>query len=481
MSSIFWYDLETSGINPRWDRVIQFAGLRTDLSLNETGEELCTYVRLPADVLPNPVAALVTGITPQQTQREGIDEWEAFRKILQLFSKPGTCVAGYNSLRFDDEFVRYGLYRLLMDPYAREWQNGNSRWDMIDLVRAAYALRPDGIEWPEENGVPVFKLEALAAANGITHESAHDAMSDVRATVGLTRVIRKKQPLLYEYYFKMRAKKEVRALLEPVGKHLCVHVTGMYPRTQSALAPVMSLTRHPKNNNSYIVVDLSKDIRPLLEWDTEKLKENLFSKDIDQRPPLKELRINRCPFISGANVLRAEDQVRLNIPMDKVFERKQLLNKADIGRKIAQVYAQPEQQTSLDVDAALYDGFINDNDKARCDDFQQSLLNGVWPENAVFEDKRLTDLSFRLKARCFPHLLTEAEQARWMEFVRDKLSASQAPWLTLRAARAELDEQLTRLNSTVGSEGSLAGKADNTLAALDEHFSRLEHELGSGF
>ena len=213
MSSIFWYDLETSGINPRWDRVIQFAGLRTDLSLQETGEELCTYVRLPADVLPNPVAALVTGITPQQTQREGIDEWEAFRKILKLFSKPGTCVAGYNSLRFDDEFVRYGLYRLLMDPYAREWQNGNSRWDMIDLVRAAYALRPDGIEWPEENGVPVFKLEALAAANGITHESAHDAMSDVRATVGLAKVIRDKQPLLYEYYFKMPAKKKVRALL----------------------------------------------------------------------------------------------------------------------------------------------------------------------------------------------------------------------------------------------------------------------------
>ena len=475
MSSIFWYDLETSGINPRWDRVIQFAGLRTDLSLEETGEELCTYVRLPADVLPNPMAALVTGITPQQTQAQGIDEWEAFRKILKLFSKPGTCVAGYNSLRFDDEFVRHGLYRLLMDPYAREWQNGNSRWDMIDLVRAAYALRPEGIEWPEENGVPVFKLESLAAANGIKHESAHDAMSDVRATVGLAKVIREKQPLLYAYYYKMRAKKEVRALLEPIGKNLCVHVTGMYPRSQSALAPVVSVARHPQNNNSFIVVDLSKDIRPLLEWDAEKLQENLFSKNPEERPPLKELRINRCPFISGANVLRKQDQARLNLQMGKIEERKRALTAANISRKIAQVYSGPRPEPAPDVDAALYDGFINDNDKARCEDFQQSLLNGVWPENMHFDDGRLSELSFRLKARCFPHLLTETEQGRWMEFVSNKLSAKSAPWLSLPQARIELDEQLAQASSGAGGDA----RAATTLAALDEHYSRLEMEIGA--
>ncbi len=475
MSSIFWYDLETSGVNPRWDRVIQFAGLRTDLSLNESGEELCTYVKLPADVLPNPMAALVTGITPQQTQREGIDEWEAFREILKRFSKPGTCVAGYNSLRFDDEFMRYGLYRLLMDPYAREWQNGNSRWDIIDLVRGAYALRPEGIEWPEIDGVPVFKLEELAPANGIAHESAHDAMSDVRATIGLARVIREKQPLLFQYYFKMRAKKQVRELLEPIGKNLCVHVTAMYPRTQSALAPVVSVARHPRNNNSYIVADLSKDIRPLLEWDVDRLQENLFSKDPEQRPPVKELRINRCPFISTASVLRPEDQSRLNLRMGQIEERKARLKRVDIAKKIAQIYNRAPPEPSPDVDAALYDGFIGDDDKHRSEEFQQSLLNGVWPENLRFNDERLGELSFRLKARCFPHLLTESEQGRWMEFVRDKLSARDAPWLTLPQARAELNEQLTELGS-----GSVGGKekTTSTLAALDEHYSRLEHELG---
>lgn len=475
LSSIFWYDLETSGINPRWDRVIQFAGLRTDLSLKETGEEFTTYVKLPADVLPNPIAAQVTGITPQQTQREGIDEWEAFRKILKLFSKPGTCVAGYNSLRFDDEFMRYGLYRLLMDPYAREWQNGNSRWDIIDLVRGAYALRPEGIEWPKVDGVPVFKLEALAPANGITHESAHDAMSDVRATIGLARVIRDKQPLLFQYYFKMRAKKAVRELLEPIGKNLCVHVTAMYPREQSSLAPVVSVARHPRNNNSYIVADLTKDIRPLLEWDVDKLQENLFSKDPEQRPPLKELRINRCPFISTASVLRKEDQTRLNLHMGQIEDRKQQLRKANVGKKLAQIYNRPPPEASPDVDAALYDGFINDDDKARSEEFQQSLLNGVWPEQLRFNDERLGELSFRLKARCFPHLLTETEQGRWMEFVRDKLSAPDAPWLTLPRARVELNEQLAKLNS---GEASGDGKTPGTLAALDEHFSRLEHELG---
>jgi len=478
VSSIFWYDLETSGTNPRWDRVIQFAGLRTDLDLNETGEELCTYVRLPADVLPNPVAALVTGITPQQTLREGIDEWEAFRKILKLFSKPGTCVAGYNSLRFDDEFVRYGLYRLLMDPYAREWQNGNSRWDLIDLVRAAFALRPEGIEWPVVDGQQVFKLEALAAANGIVHESAHDAMSDVRATVGLARLIREKQPLLYQYYFKMRAKKEVRALLEPVGKQLCVHVTGMYPAQQSRLAPVVSVTRHPQNNNSFVVVDLSKDIRPLIEWSSDKLQENLFSRDPEMRLPLKEVRINRCPFISSAKVLRSEDKTRLNLNMENIEANLALLRRADIGKKIARIYSGSGPDPSPDVDAALYEGFFADTDKGHCDEFQMSLLNGVWPEHIEnrFVDQRLVELSFRLKARCFPHLLTDAEQARWMTFVRDKLSAREAPWLTLERARVELDEQLAQMQA--GGAGG-AEQASATLVALDEHFSQLENELGS--
>jgi len=200
-NSFYWYDLETSGTDPKWDRIVQFAGIRTDTDLETVGDEYCTYVHLPDDVLPNPNASLVTGITPQQTHTQGITETQALLKINQIFSEPNTCVAGYNSLRFDDEFMRYGLYRNLLDPYAREFRNGNSRWDLIDLVRATGALRRDGIEWPiDETGLPVYRLEILTAANGISHGKAHDAMSDVHATIGLARLIKKAQPKLFEYY-----------------------------------------------------------------------------------------------------------------------------------------------------------------------------------------------------------------------------------------------------------------------------------------
>ena len=184
--SFYWYDLETTGTEPHWDRILQFAGLRTDPNLEAAGDEFVTYVQLPDDVLPDPDAALVTGITPKRARQAGISEWRALARINALFSAPGTCVAGYNNLRFDDEFIRHGLYRNLMDPYAREWQNGNSRWDLMDLVRAAGALRPEGIEWPQDdNGLPVYSLSALTDANGLEHGQAHDALSDVTGHGGV--------------------------------------------------------------------------------------------------------------------------------------------------------------------------------------------------------------------------------------------------------------------------------------------------------
>ncbi len=189
--SFYWYDIEATGTNQKWDRIVQFAGIRTDLDLNPIGEALCFFVRLPDDVLPNPDASLVTGITPSKLAAEGISEFDALQNILQEFNAPGTCTLGYNSLRFDDEFMRYALYRHLQDPYAREYRNGNTRWDLVDLVRAAGALRPEGIHWPtDENGQTVYRLEELTKANGIDHGQAHDAMSDVHATIGMARLLK---------------------------------------------------------------------------------------------------------------------------------------------------------------------------------------------------------------------------------------------------------------------------------------------------
>ena len=166
--TLYWHDYETFGADPARDRPAQFAGQRTDLDLNPVGEPLVVYCKPASDMLPQPEACLVTGITPQLAFQQGIIEAEFIAQIHKELAKPNTCTVGYNNLRFDDEFTRYTLYRNFYDPYAREYRNNNSRWDIIDMARMCYALRPAGIEWPkDEEGVPSFKLENLTQANGL--------------------------------------------------------------------------------------------------------------------------------------------------------------------------------------------------------------------------------------------------------------------------------------------------------------------------
>lgn len=471
--TFYWYDLETSGTDPRWDRIVQFAGLRTDETLEEVGEVYCTYVQLPDDVLPNPDATLVTGITPQLSCAQGVTEWQALAEINRRFSVPGTCAAGYNSLRFDDEFIRHGFYRALLDPYAREWQNGNSRWDLIDLVRATGALRRDGIRWPvDEDGLPVYKLERMARENDLEHDQAHDALSDVRVTLALARLIREQQPKLFDYYLQLRDKRQVRSLLEPFGARLCVHVSGMYPRQQFAAAPVISLCRHPQNSNSIVVVDLSRDVEPLIDWPEERIREALFTPDNAERPPLKEIRINRCPFVAGIEVLTDENWSRLGFDRKLIKERQRRLNRPGIAQKLMRVYSRPRPERAVDVEAALYSGFLDEADRSRCRSFHDELACGRWLD-LDYRDRRLGALAGRLKARSFPGLMTPDEQSEWQHFVSEKLTAEEAPWLTLGRFEARLDELEAE---PAGASGGGAARAGEILAELRAHGLRLREE-----
>ncbi len=471
--SFFWYDLETSGTESRWDRIVQFAGLRTTMDLEETGESYSTYVQLPDDVLPNPSASLVTGITPELTQREGVSEWEALTKVAAIFAQPNSCVVGYNSLRFDDEFIRFGFYRMLLDPYAREWQNNNSRWDIIDLVRATGALRRDGIEWPtNDEGQPAYNLELMTRANGLEHGQAHDAMSDVRATLAVAQLIKRAQPRLFDYYFDHRFKKKVRSLLEPYGARLCLHVSGMYPRERYCSAPIISICRHPTNSNSIVVADLSQDIESLLSWSPEQLRERLFEPGAKDRPPLKEIRINRCPFVAGIEVLDAENYDRIGFQKRQIEERARKLRKPGVAQKLMRVYAERNLGPASDPDAALYDAFLQDSDRSRCGSFQESLAAGRWSE-LDYEDKRLGVLARRLKARSFPDWLSDAERAEHEEFVRGKLRATEADWRTLAQYRQELDE-LAAQPPAAGEPAAAVERRDGILAALRDHAEALE-------
>jgi exodeoxyribonuclease I len=440
-ATFFWYDLETTGTEPKWDRVVQFAGVRTDLDLNEIGDPVCTFVKCPIDVLPNPFATAVTGLTPQRVNAEGINELEAFVTINRLVAQPKTCVAGFNNLRFDDEFLRYGFYRHFIDPYAREWQGGNSRWDIIDLTRAAAALRPEGIEWPREGGLPSFRLEGLAAANGIGHSSAHDALSDVQATLGLARLLRRKQPRLFDYYLTLRDRAAVQLLLRPERPQICLHVSRMFPRERSCVAPIVPVARHPHNRNSVIVADLGRDVRQLVDWSADRLREALFGPDQAQRPGLKEVRLNRCPFVAPLRSLRFEDISRLGLDLDAARCRFDDLRAAPtLAARIAAVYSEHAHGREADPDAALYEGFVGDSDRARCTDVLARLVDGQESPNVQFDDERLNELLFRLRARRDDSTLNASEQDRWWRTVKAKLVDGASGGLTLERYRALLLE-----------------------------------------
>lgn len=427
MTSIFWYDYETTGITPRCDRPLQVAGIRTDFELNEIDAPVNLYCQPSDDILPHPAACAITGITPSRLAEQGLSEADFMTRVHAQLAAPGTCGAGYNTLRFDDEMTRYSLYRNFFDPYAREWQGGNSRWDLIDVVRAAYALRPDGIVWPQEEGRVTLKLERLTAANGLDHGQAHEALSDVRATIALARLIRDRQPKLYDWLFKLRSKQKVMdqiRLLQPM-----VHISGRFSADRSYVGVVLPLAWHPRNRNALIVCDLHLDPEGLLADDVETLRQRLYSRHADLPEgtlpvPLKLIHINRCPVVAPLSVLRAEDQQRLQLDMALYQARALRLSDAqELWRdKVQAIYAQDDFTPSDDPEQQLYDGFIGDRDRRLCEQVRaadpQQLAQEQWP----FDDERLPELLFRYRARNFPETLNEQEQERWKLFCQQRLS-----------------------------------------------------------
>ena len=425
--SLFWYDYETTGIVPSRDRPVQVAGIRTDLALNEIDTPVNLYCRLADDILPHPAACLVTGIDPARLRDQGLNEAAFMDRVQAELGQPGTCGAGYNSLRFDDEVTRYSLYRNFHDPYAREWQGGNSRWDLIDLVRAAYALRPDGIQWPMVNGQVSLRLELLTAANGLEHGQAHDALSDVRATIALARLLRERQPRLYDWMFDMRSKHKVIEriqLMRPM-----VHISGRFGAERNYLGIVLPLRWHPRNRNALVVCDLSHDPRVLWEEEPEVLARRLYTRREQlaegQLPvPLKLIHVNRCPAIAPLAVLAHKDRERLQLDFSIFESRIKGLHEAQAvwAKKLEHVYSTDEFALSDDPEQQLYAGFIGERDRRLCQKVREAAPDTLARHTWMFDDPRLTELLFRYRARNYPHTLDAAEQALWQQFCRGRLT-----------------------------------------------------------
>lgn len=436
--TFFWHDYETFGADPRRDRPSQFAGVRTTLDLEIVGEPLQLYCQPPRDVLPHPEACLLTGITPQTAAREGVLETEFAARIHAALAEPGTCGVGYNSLRFDDEVTRHLLYRNFHDPYAREWEHGNSRWDLIDLLRLCYALRPDGVQWPlREDGVPSFRLGDLTTANHLVHANAHDALSDVHATIALARLIRIRQPRLFNYFFELRRKQKVFGLLDYTHMTPLLHASSRYPASRGCLAMIAPLSAHPTQPNGVIVIDLDADPTDLIELDAEDIADRVFTPRADLpedviRIPLKTVHANRSPALAPLSALNGVDLARIQLDPERCQRHLLMLREADgIAEKVRKVFAAATPfDAAIDPELALYAGFPGDADKRSMREVRHLPPQLLAAQAPLFRDTRYTELLFRYRARNFPDTLNPAERKRWFAFRQIRLT-TQSPGTTL--------------------------------------------------
>ncbi|MBQ6510388.1 exodeoxyribonuclease I [Candidatus Saccharibacteria bacterium] len=427
--SFLFYDLETSGLSTRDDRIMQFAAQRTDMNLKEIGEPINILIKMTNDTLPSPSAVRTTGITPQATQADGLTEAEFCRYVINEIFTPNTIIVGYNNVRYDDEMMRHLFWRNFYDPYEWQWKDGRSRWDMLDVVRMARALRPEKIKWPvDDDGNPTNRLELITKENDIKHEHAHDALSDVFATLAVARLIKEKQPQLFNYLFKIRGKKEVQKIVNLDNKQPFVYASGKYGKDRNFITVAFPLTSG--RNGNIVVYDLSQNIEQFL------LQKPKDSKTLPvPTPTIKELAFNRCPAVAPISVLEKNDGWK-KIGLDKKEVEKnlkQLLDHPEIAEQIRIAVEEREYKPEepkdkneatyfeLNVENRLYDSFLPDQDRVRCEAIRNANSNQLADFHPNFIDERLPELLLHYKAKNFFDSLTESEQLKWEKYRRARL------------------------------------------------------------
>lgn len=432
--TFLWHDYETFGAQPMVDRPVQFAAQRTDAELRPVADPVSWYCAPADDVLPHPAACLITGITPQQARREGLIETEFAARILAQMMPARTCSAGYNSIRFDDVFTRNLLYRNLRDPYEREYQNGNSRWDLIDLARMYYALRPDGIHWPmraltdpanADLTAPSFRLQDLTRANAIEHGNAHEALADVQATIALARLLKDRQPRLFTWALRLREQKTAMALLDPVNGKPVLHTSSRIAASRGCTTLVLPLAVLPGRPKSVVAFDLMADPGPLIDEPAEVIADLVFTPAADlpagmERLPLKSIHSNHVPMLAPAATLRDTDSARIQLDPVRCQQHARRLQQAmsSVRPKVIEVFSRSfddDGETSgTDPDQMLYSGgFFSAGDKYLMGKILRLPPHELATHSWAFEDPRLPLMLLRYRARNYPDTLSTPEREAW--------------------------------------------------------------------
>lgn len=469
MTSFYFYDLETSGLRGGIDRIMQFAGQRTDQNFKPISEPDNILVKLSDDILPNPSAILFTGLSIKENKEKGTPEPEFAKYFSEKVAIEGTIFIGFNNIRFDDEFIRNMLYRNFYDAYTWHWSLNRSRWDLLDAVRMTRSLRPDGINWPSnEEFKPSNRLESLTKANNLLHEKAHDALSDVFATIEVAKLIAVKQPKLFNYLLNIRDKKLSNKVID--SNTPFVYTSGRYSTDQLQTSLVLTMDFNSSSSAAQ-VYDLRVDPEPLLNMSVNELIEKWRYGPEKPREdmPLKTIKLNRCPAVAPLSVLDKPSIKRLKIDVDKIKKHEQILksHKTEFNQKLKEVISglnaerDSRQQSFMSfADQKLYSGFISPNDQKLLPNARQ-----IPPLPSVnFTDKRLNELYFIYLARNFSDQLIEKQKEDWKEMVNKRLfSGESSPFTRYTSDLAELKK---------------TNKKSKLIIELEELASTIEADYG---
>lgn len=480
--TLLWYDLETFGRYSRYDRIAQFAAVRTDEQFNPVEEPVVLYGKLSPDYLPDPLACLITGITPQEANEKGLCEAELIKAIDIHLSRPGTCALGFNTLAFDDEFIRNLYYRNFHDPYHREWSGGNSRWDILDLSRATRDLRPEGINWPvNDEGKPTVKLEALTEANGLSHAKAHDALSDVYATIAVAKLIHDRQPKLFEWAFTHRSKDRARTLIDLAERTPLVHTASAYYSDKGNTTLVCPLVTDPERRNVIHSFDLRQDPEALLTLPEDEIRRRLFTSSAElaaegtERIALKGIAINKAPFLAPRSVMTPEAADRLGIDIPLAMERWERLRRdSALVAKLRRVFSvKPDWGHSDDPDLQIYDRFFSDEDKPMLEQIRNTAPGDLPGLSITARDPRLPEMLRRYIGRNWPEVLDGEGRRRWKSFCASRILFPPIP------DASDLGEYRKRLAAWRDSD-ELAAEKKPVIKALEDYGDSLEAEILAG-
>lgn len=421
MKNYLFYDIETSGLNPAFDQILTFACIRTDLSLNEIDRQAIT-IRLRKDIVPSAKAFLTHGLTHKELAL-GISEYKVAIKIHKILNTPNTISIGYNSLGFDDEFLRFLFYRNLLDPYTHQYGNGCYRMDVLPITVVFRIFYPTCIKWPHVDGKPSLKLDLISRENDFsTSGRAHEAMNDVEAVIGLSRKLFQ-QADIWEYCIDFFNKTRDEVRINSIKKEfkvqdkqfrLCIMLSVSFGAKVNFMAPVVHLGQSLPYKNQSLWLRL--DLDDILDFDSDADLKDTYV--IRKKPgdaliilPVLERFWNRMPIDSqqAAN----ENMKKICLYWEKFF-------------KFLQYHLEYKYPIvpDMDPDAALYqDGFFTAQEKKQCDLFHKTPDHQKQEVLNQMQSQRIKLLASRILARNFEDLSGETSATEYHLYL-NKLKSS---------------------------------------------------------